>query len=65
MKEVVAEFKERISIKVKRQDMIKKQDFRREKLLEKYMMKIYKQDNRKFEKVGKKLLKIEVSFSRG
>ena len=42
MKEVVAEFKERISIKVKMQDMIKKQDFRREKLLEKYMMKIYK-----------------------
>ena len=32
MKEVVAEFKERISIKVKRQDMIKIQDFRREKL---------------------------------
>jgi len=50
MKEVVAEFKERISIKVKRQDIIEKQDFRREKLLEKYMTKIYKWNNGKFEK---------------
>ena len=42
-KKVVAEFKERLSTKVRKQkklDIIEKQDFKRERLLEKYMVKM-------------------------
>ena len=42
-KEVVAEFEERINAEVRRQeklDAVKERDFKREKLLKKYMMKI-------------------------
>ena len=53
-KELVAEFEERLSIKVRKQkylDLVEKRDIRKEKLLEKYMVKIlYKQNNRKSEK---------------
>jgi len=48
------EFEERMSVEVRRQeklDMIEKKDFRREKLLGKYIAKIlYGWDDRKFEK---------------
>jgi len=43
MKEVVVEFEERLSAEVRRQkklDIVEERDFRREKLLEKYMAKI-------------------------
>ena len=53
-KEVVAEFKERFNSDVKRQEklnMVEERDFRREKLLEKHIVKIlYGQDDGKFEK---------------
>jgi len=53
-KKVVAEFKEKLSATVRRQeklDIMKKKDFRRGKLLEKCIIKIlYKWDDRKFEK---------------
>ena len=52
-KEVVTEFKRRPNIEVKQQEklnMMKKRDFRRRELLEKYSIKIlYKWDNKKFE----------------
>jgi len=52
-KKVIAEFKERLSIKVRRQEKLnlaEEQDFRREELLGKYTTKIlYKWNNRKFE----------------
>ena len=52
-KEVVAEFKERFNLDVRRQEklnMVEERDFRREKLLEKHIVKIlYRQDDRKFE----------------
>ena len=55
----VAEFKKRLSISVKKQeklDVIKKQDFRRGGLLEKYIIRIlYEQNNRKFKEYLKKL----------
>ena len=43
MKKVVAEFEERLSAEIKKQeklDIIEEKDFRREKLLGKYMAKI-------------------------
>ena len=53
-KEVVAEFERRISIEVKKQEklnLVEEQDYRRGKLLEKYMAKmLYEQNNRKFKK---------------
>ena len=52
-KKVVAEFEERLSTEVRWQEKLnitEKRDFRREELLEKYMVKIlYKWNNRKFE----------------
>jgi len=61
IKEVVAKFKKRLSIEVRRQEkiyMVEKQYFRKGKLSEKYIVKIlYKWDNRKFEK--KYLRKLE------
>ena len=63
-----------MNVKVRRQeklDMVEKKDFRREEIFGKYIAKIlYRQNNSKFEKeylkkVGEKLVKIEVSFSRG
>ena len=54
IKEVVAEFERRISIEVKKQEklnLVEEQDYRRGKLLEKYMAKmLYEQNNRKFKK---------------
>ena len=65
-KKAVAEFERRLSAEVRRQeklDLVKEWNFRRGKLLEKYIAKIlYEWDDRSFEKVGKKLVKIEVSF---
>ena len=53
-KEVVAEFKGRVNIEIRRQrklDIVEKKNFKRKELLGKYMMKIlYGQNNRKFEK---------------
>ena len=43
-KEIVAKFEGRINVEVKRQeklDKTKEQDFRREKLLEKYTVKVF------------------------
>jgi len=61
MKKVVVEFEERLNIEVRWQeklDLVKERDFRREELLEKYMVKIlYKWNNRKFEE--KYLKKLE------
>ena len=52
-KEVVAEFKERFNLDVRRQEklnMVEERDFRREKLLEKHIVKIlYRQNDGKFE----------------
>ena len=60
-KEVVAEFKERFNLDVRRQEklnMVEERDFRREKLLEKHIVKIlYGQDDGKFEE--KYLRKLE------
>ena len=53
-KKMVAEFKKRLSIEVRRQkklDLVEEQDFRKEELSERDMAKIlYKWNNRKFEK---------------
>ena len=53
-KEVVAEFKRRMNVKIRRQkklDIAEEKNFRREELLEKYTAKmLYKWDDRKFEK---------------
>ena len=61
VKELVAEFKERISTKVRRQeklDMVEEKDFRKGELLEKYMAKIlYRWNDGKFE--SKYLKKLE------
>ena len=61
IKEVVAEFKERMSTEVRRQeklDLAEERNFRREKLLGKYIAKIlYGWDNEKFE--DKYLRKLE------
>ena len=66
-KEVVAEFENRLSIKVRRQeklDLAKKRDFRNRELLEKYIAKkLYKLNNRNFEDIRKELVKMKVSFS--
>jgi len=58
-KEVVAKFKKRLSVEVRRQEKIYMvENFRKGKLSEKYIVKIlYKWDNRKFEK--KYLRKLE------
>ena len=52
IKKIVVEFERRLSTEVRRQkrlDREKEKDFRRRKLLEKYMAKIlYRQDNRNF-----------------
>ena len=60
-KEVIAEFKKRINVEVRRQeklDMVEKKDFRIGELLEKYIAKIlYGWDNEKFE--NKYLKKLE------
>ena len=61
MKEVVAEFEERLSAEIKKQeklDIIEEKDFRREKLLGKYMAKIlYKWNDGKFKNKYVKKLK--------
>jgi len=61
VKEVVAEFEERLNIEVKRQeklDMTEKKDFRREKLLRKYIAKmLYEWNDGKFENKYLKKLK--------
>ena len=53
VKELVAEFKGRISTKVRRQeklDMVEEKDFRKGELLEKYVAKmLYRWDDGKFE----------------
>jgi len=53
-KKVIAKFEERLSTEVKRQvklDIVEKRDFRREKLLVKYIVKLlYKLNVRKFER---------------
>ena len=60
-KEVVVEFERRLNTEIRRQeklDIAEERDFRREELLEKYMVKIlYRWDNRKFE--NKYLRKLE------
>ena len=60
-KEVVAEFEERLSAKVRRQEklnIVEEKDFKRGELPGKYMvMTLYKQDNRKFEDKYLKKLK--------
>ena len=52
-KEVIAEFEGRLNVEIRRQkklDMVEERDFRRGKLLGKYMTKmLYGQDNGKFE----------------
>ena len=62
VKEVVAEFEERLNIEVKRQeklDITEKKDFRREKLLRKYIAKmLYEWNDGKFENKYLKKLKI-------
>ena len=54
VKKVIAEFKERISIEVRRQEklnIVKEQNFKKKELLEKYITKILcKWDNGKFKK---------------
>jgi len=61
MKKVVVEFEERLNIEVRWQeklDLAKERNFRREELLEKYIVKIlYRWNNRKFE--DKYLKKLE------
>jgi len=61
VKELVAEFKGRISTKVRRQeklDMVEEKDFRKGELLEKYVAKmLYRWDDGKFE--SKYLKKLE------
>ena len=61
IKEVVAEFERKMNTEVRRQeklDMIKKRDFRREELLEKFTTKmLYRQDDRKFEEKHLRKLK--------
>ena len=70
VKEVVNESEKRLSVKFRKQKVLKKmqkvklnlniKEFRRSELLEKYIVKIlFEQD------IGKELAKIEVSFSRG
>jgi len=63
----VGKFEERMSAKIKRQeklDRIEENDFRRRELPGKYTVKtLYGWDNGKFEEVGEKLVKMEVSFS--
>jgi len=58
---VVAKFEEILCVEIRKQeklDLAEKRDFRRGKLLEKYMVKIlYRWDNEKFEKVYLKKLK--------
>ena len=66
MKNVVVEFKKRLNAKVRRQenlDIAEESDFRRKKLLKKYIMKIlYKQNNGKFE--NKYLKKLEKNWQK-
>jgi len=54
VKKVIAEFEERISIEVRRQEklnIVEEQDFKKEELLEKYMIKmLYEWNNGKFKK---------------
>ena len=61
MKKVVAEFEERLSAEIKKQeklDIIEEKDFRREKLLGKYIAKIlYKWNDGKFKNKYVKKLK--------
>ena len=68
-REVLEEFKGRMNTEVRRQeklDMAEEKDFRRGKLPEKFIAKmLYKWDDGKFEEVGKELVKMKVSFSRG
>ena len=58
---MVAKFEEILCVEIRKQeklDLAEKRDFRRGKLLEKYMVKIlYRWDNEKFEKVYLKKLK--------
>ena len=58
---MVAKFEEILCVEMRKQeklDLAEKRDFRRGKLLEKYMVKIlYRWDNEKFEKVYLKKLK--------
>ena len=73
MEEVLKEFKERISVKVRRQEKIdraEERDFRRGELLGKFVARIlYGWDNGKFKeeylKKLEKLEKVKSSFSRG
>jgi len=68
-REVLEEFKGRMNTEVRRQeklDMAEEKDFRRGKLPEKFIVKmLYRWDDGKFEEVGKELVKMKVSFSRG
>ena len=61
MKEVVAEFEGRLNVKVRQQkklDIVKNSEFRREELLEKYIIRmLYSWDDEKFEE--KYLKKLE------
>ena len=60
-KEIVAKFERRMNVEVRRQeklDRIEERDFRKSKLLGKYMAKIlYRWDNRKFKNEYLKKLK--------
>ena len=66
-REVLEEFEGRMNAEVRRQgklDIAEERDFRREELPGKFTAKmLYGWDNGKFEEVGEKLVKIEVSFS--
>jgi len=65
-REVLEEFEGRMNIEVRRQeklDMAEEKDFRKGELLGKFTAKmLYGWDNGKFEEVGEKLAKMEVSF---
>ena len=73
MEEALEEFKERISVEVRRQeriDMAEERDFRREKLPGKFTARmLYRWDNIKFKKEYlkklEKLEKVKSSFFRG
>jgi len=66
---MLEEFEGRINTEVRRQeklDMAEEKNFRRGELPEKFTAKmLYGWDDGKFEEVGEKLAKMEVSFSGG
>ena len=68
-KKALKKFKGQMNAEVRRQErieMVEEREFRRRELLGRYTAKLlYEWDDRRFEKVGKKLAKVEVSFSRG